>query len=324
MATFGAYGLKEVTRRLDDWGLTYKKRWGQNFLLDRNICEKIAQYGLRLIGEAKKHNAITIWEIGPGLGSFSDVLYAHNPEGKLILFEIDYGMIRMLTQYIEDEGLSSHIDIVSGDAETSIPLYVEKLASTYHNKADESVFPDLITGNLPYSSGVRLLLVASKVASYIKEICGVEFAYIPMSVMLQKEAAERLVASPNTKEYGVSTVLLQALYDIKIDFEVVPTSFYPIPHVSSVICNLVPKENIPCYLLEELQVFQKIVHISFLQRRKMLRNTLGAFLRTQHIDDYEELCMQHDIGMEKRAENITPQQFIDLSIDLLAKGKKLQ
>lgn len=312
------YGKEQIKQRLSEWGLAYKKRWGQNFLCDKTIADKIVKQAYSLLEKEKQELPQHIWEIGAGLGALSESLYAHNPEGMLTVFEIDYGIISMLHHYMKEAHIEHKIHIVSGDAEKTMSEHIQK------NQQNPLPFPTLLCGNLPYNAGVRIMIAASCLPSVWTSLrespiqspsqSPEQCSYIPMCVMLQKESAERIVSPPHRKQYGISSVLLQTLYDISISFEVDATCFYPVPHVDSVICSLTPKKNIPFYTRTQLQTLQQIVHASFGQRRKILNNTLGHFLQSKGIEDYENLCQSVGISMKHRAENISPEQFMNLAL----------
>lgn len=322
METIGVYSTTELKKRLLEWNIASKKRWGQNFLVDKQMSIKIVHaitsIALSYWGQKPIQN---IWEIGPGFGALSGVFLEQiqNSTGciNLSLFEIDYGIIKMLSHFISLLHEDEHVQIFGGNAEKSIPARVEEI--------DGESLPQIVCGNLPYSSGVRLLITGSKIMAFATKlnICNIQHGMrteqsrnIPMCVMLQKEVAERLVAPMHTKQYGVSSVLLRTMYDITILFSVPATSFYPVPNVESVMCALVPRAGCPVYTLSQHKRLHQIVHSSFIQRRKILRNTLGAFLISLGVSNYAELCDLHGINLEDRAENISPDQYMALAQEL--------
>lgn len=293
------YRTSNIKVLLSQWNIACKKRWGQNFLINEQSCEHIAgdihkiisqQCALLNISSVKE---TVIWEIGAGFGALTGKLLSICSPLSLVLFEIDYGLVRALTHYINTHELSS-VHIVQGDAEKRVHHY------------SDSPSPIIICGNLPYISGVRILLSCNRLSL-------IHGHYIPFCVMIQKEVAERLMAPVGTKQYGISSVLLQAHYDIQILRHIPSQYFYPQPNVESVICSLIPRQDDPLLTKNQLDTFQSIVKISFSQRRKKLRNTLLPFLESKHIPDVELLCQQADITLDDRAEMITCQQFMQLA-----------
>lgn len=311
MSTLASYKSDDISKELATWNLSIKKRWGQNFLVDKNICNRIAHNILTIAGYPKVDPA-RVWEIGPGFAGLTESILDLAPHVILTLFEIDYGIIKRLHVKLEEQGLQKQVTIVGGDAGHSLIEHSKRIRL--------DTIPQVICGNLPYSSGVRLLIAASRIASKIalsnQQTQSKTLTYIPMCTMLQKEAAERLCATHGNKEYGISTVLLQVMYHINLMFSVSPTAFTPPPHVESVMCSLIPRTDVPLYSLDHLDMLTRIVQASFAHRRKTLKNTLGNFLASNNIENYDEICSSVNIDLSMRAENITPDQYMALSLKI--------
>jgi 16S rRNA (adenine1518-N6/adenine1519-N6)-dimethyltransferase len=215
------------------------KRLGQNFLVDRNISNKI----IRQINLS--HTKILL-EIGPGLGSLTELIL-EMPTERVIVVEYD----RNCLNYLHELGKKyPKLEILHMDA----------------LKVDEIEFIKnrfIIVSNLPYNISVILTLKWLDISENIDH----------MVLMFQKEVAERITAKPCTKSYGAVSIFIQYLCDAIICFDVPPTCFSPAPKVTSSVVKLIPKKDIT----ERLKIYQNIKTIcnkTFNQRRKMLRNTL--------------------------------------------------
>ncbi|AGF48830.1 16S rRNA (adenine(1518)-N(6)/adenine(1519)-N(6))-dimethyltransferase RsmA [Candidatus Kinetoplastidibacterium galati] len=223
-----------------------RKRFGQNFLIDDSIIEKI------MIAINPKSND-SIIEIGPGLSALTAPLL--DKLDSLIAIEIDKDIARIL----RDRYSSKKLILLENDV----------------MKQDFSIFGRniRIVGNLPYNISSPLLFHLMSVADIV----------IDQHFMLQKEVVDRMVAIPSSKSYGRLSVMLQERYKIEKLFDVSPESFYPKPKVFSSIVRLIPlsdERNKPNnYLL-----FKKIVLEAFSKRRKTLRNSLKNISKNIHWD----------------------------------------
>jgi 16S rRNA (adenine1518-N6/adenine1519-N6)-dimethyltransferase len=217
-----------------------KKRFGQNFLVDRNIIADI----IRAIRPEPGDNMV---EIGPGLGALTRPLL--KTLKTLHVVEIDRDIIaRLKTDYPQDK-----IVIHEGDA---LKFDFASLAA-----------PLRIVGNLPYNISSPLLFHFAAYASRIAD----------MHFMLQNEVVERMVAAPSTPEYGRLSVMLQYRFYMEKLIDVPPQSFRPAPKVDSAIVRMIPIAGDKIGVLDE-ELFAQVVSAAFGQRRKTLRNTLRNWL----------------------------------------------
>ena len=226
----------EIISMLESHGIKLKKRWGQNFLINRGAREKIVDLLELEEGEL-------VWEIGPGLGSLTSLLLERNVH--VVVFEIDRGLCRVVE---EELGNSDRLGIVCGD-------FVKEW-----KKLEKR--PNKILGNLPYSSASQIMV------SMIKE------GFVPpLSVYtLQKDMVKRMTAKPGTKDYSSFSVLCQYAMDIKVHGDLNPGSFFPRPEVISTVITVTPRVNIERAKNEAL--FFTLVKALFSSRRKTLRNNL--------------------------------------------------
>lgn len=217
----------------------FKKKYGQNFLNNDEILEKIAS-------SFKCSDNGKILEIGPGAGALTKKLIKSGNE--IIAFEIDEELRSKL-----DKIDANNLKIIYGD-------FLNVKLNDYFNK-NEKIY---VVANIPY------YITTPIITKFIDE------NYIPeeMVLMVQKEVALRLCAKPGTRDYGAITVLLSYYFDIEYLFTVDRTDFYPVPNVDSAIIKFTKKNNL---LKCDYEKLKKIVFDSFKQKRKNLRNNLKNY-----------------------------------------------
>jgi 16S rRNA (adenine1518-N6/adenine1519-N6)-dimethyltransferase len=250
-----------------------KKSLGQNFLLDLNLTSKIARQAGTLKG-------FEVVEVGPGPGGLTRAILAEGAE-RVIVIERDPRCLPAL------EEISAHypdrLVIVEGDA----------LQVDYRQHL---VRPARIIANLPYNVATPLLtgwLLSEPWPSWFSS----------MTLMFQKEVAERICASPGSKAYGRLSILAQWRTAAEIAFDVGPKAFTPPPKVTSSVVVLKPRQNpLPC----EARKLERVTQAAFGQRRKMLRASLKPL-------GGATLLEKVGIDGEKRAENLTIEEFVTLA-----------
>ena len=216
-----------------------KKKWGQNFLVDNNLLEKI-------INNVKIDSNENVLEIGPGQGALSEKLVGICNE--LHMVEIDRDLISILKQHNK----LSQTEIINQDI-----LKVDLPALDIENP--------VVVGNIPYN------ITSPIVFWLIKYLASWNRAYL----MVQKELAQRLTAKIGTKDYSRLTVMTSLYFDIKICFLISPNVFLPKPKVQSAFIEIIKKENSSHHNIN-LKSFDQVVRMAFNQRRKMLRNSLSS------------------------------------------------
>ena len=219
----------------------FRKRWGQNFLVDRNLLEKI----VRTI-DPKKSDSIL--EIGPGEGALTELIYPIVKE--MVAIEID----PMLIEHLKNRESLKGLNIVHGDV----------LLQDIENLPVKNLVR--VIGNIPYN------ITSPIIFWLIEQLHFWDDAFI----MMQKEVAERLSAVAGTKAYGRFTVVTGAYLNMEYCFTIPPDVFIPKPKVDSAIIRFTKKEN-PLISDEKYMRFNKLVSAAFSQRRKMLRNTLKGW-----------------------------------------------
>lgn len=263
--------LPPLRETLAEHGLMAKKSFGQHFLLDLNITRKIAR--LAQVGQGDH-----VIEVGPGPGGLTRALLETG--ARVTAIEKDPRFLPLL------EDLAS----VAGGA---LAIRVEDALG-----ADEATLaqgaPAHVVSNLPYNVGTALL---------IKWLTGT-FTPASMTLMFQKEVAERVVALPGDEAYGRLSVLAQATAHAALVMDVGPRAFTPPPKVSSAVVHLTPRADRPAP--ERLAALQAITAAAFGQRRKMLRSSLKVL-------GGEALCAKVGIAPEARAETISVEGFLALA-----------
>ncbi len=265
--------LREV---IETHGLAAKRSLGQNFLLDLNLTLKIAKSAGSLTG-------LTIVEIGPGPGGLTRALLAAGAD-RVIAIERDARCIPALKE-ISDH-YPERLEIIEADA---MHFDVRPLLNNS---------PARIIANLPYNIGTELL------TGWLTEPDWPPF-FRSMTLMFQREVAERIVATPqNRKDYGRLGVLCGWRSDAKILFNVPPSAFTPPPTIMSSIVQLIPK---PSPEKCDVKTLEKVTAAAFGQRRKMLRQSLKALGNAQNLLDMT------GIDGTKRAEELPVSDFVALA-----------
>lgn len=220
-----------------------KKSFGQHFLKDEQIAERIADSLQRAAETAQ------VLEVGPGMGMLTKHLLSHR-EYKTFAVEADRDMVAYLGKNYADFAQNRLVskDFLDFDA----PAFFEGK-------------PFCLIGNYPYNISTQILFKLLDWRNQVPEMVG----------MFQKEVADRVVSKPGSKVYGITSVLTQAFYKTEYLFTVERTAFNPPPKVVSAVIRLTRKDGfeLPC----DEKRFRTIVKTAFGQRRKMLRNTLKPF-----------------------------------------------
>jgi 16S rRNA (adenine1518-N6/adenine1519-N6)-dimethyltransferase len=225
-----------------------RKRFGQNFLNDAGIIDRI----VRSIAPKPDDNLV---EIGPGQGALTAPLLAACPQ--LHVIEIDRDLIPiLLAQFAK----YPHFQIHQQDA---LNFDFTQLTSTR---------PLRIVGNLPYNISTPLIFHLLSFQSHVSD----------MHFMLQKEVVQRLAASAGDPHYGRLSVMVQYYCEVEHLFAVPPECFTPQPKVDSAIVRLKPHTTLP-FIATNLDIFSRLVNVAFQQRRKTLRNSLKQLLDTDII-----------------------------------------
>ena len=233
---------KELRAFLEERGIGMRKKFGQNFLIDRNAR-------LRLLNALEIDNGNMVWEIGPGLGAMTGEILLRGAE--LCAFEIDRAFSAILRELY---GANRRFTLIEGDVFKTWP------ANDSPRVNDEEIY---LLGNLPYNIAAALLADFIEKGRFFKR----------MVITVQKEVAQRICAKCGTPNYSSFSVLCSSVYEARSLFDIKGSCFYPSPRVDSQgirLDLLQPPKVLP-------RLFYPMVRSLFSARRKTLRNTLSAF-----------------------------------------------
>ena len=235
--------LQRTLYILKQYEFSTKKKFGQNFLIDEGVLSGIVESA----GVTKEDHVL---EIGPGIGSMTH--YLCEEAAHVTAVEIDDKLIPILTDLMQgyDNFTLIHDDILKVD--------LEALAQEAGGKAFK------VVANLPYYITTPIVM----------ELLEKKLPIESITIMVQKEVAERMQAGPGTKAYGALSLAVQYYADAEIEMEVSPSSFLPPPQVSSTVIKLTPYEKPPVEVEDEKLMF-RLIRDSFNQRRKTLVNALS-------------------------------------------------
>ena len=250
-----------------------RKRFGQNFLTDGAIIDGIVDAINPQAGEP-------MVEIGPGLMALTQPLVER--VGKLTVIELDRDLAVRLR-------LRPELDVIESDV---LKVNFRAIATRL------GVAKLRVAGNLPYNISSPILFHLLEQVDVVQD----------QHFMLQKEVIDRMVAAPATAAYGRLTVMLQWRYDMVNVLNVPPESFDPPPKVDSAVVRMVPREQ-PATL--DAKLLEDMVRVSFSQRRKILRNTLGRWL--------EEKGFAGEFDLQRRAEEVPVTEYEQLAAQLSQK-----
>ncbi|WP_085504830.1 16S rRNA (adenine(1518)-N(6)/adenine(1519)-N(6))-dimethyltransferase RsmA [Thalassobacillus devorans] len=277
---------------LEQYGFSFKKSLGQNFLIDANILENIVRYA----GVDERSGAI---EIGPGIGALTEQLARH--AGRVVAFEIDQRLVPILEETLSPYDNVSVInkDILEADVHEVIKTNFEPGQSLK------------IVANLPYYITTPILM------KLLMERLPVD----NITVMIQKEVADRMAASPNTKSYGSLSIAVQYYTEAKVVMNVPKTVFMPQPNVDSAVLQLVLRDVPPVQVTDE-DFFFSTVQATFGQRRKTLMNNLSRHFKGElEKDQIRETLANIGIEPSRRGESLTMEEFAVLANAFYEKQK---
>ncbi len=271
--------MASVKSELKQHGLFPRKKLGQHFLVDPNILNKVVR-------TARVGKEDVVLEVGPGLGQMTVAL--SRQAKKVIAVEIDERLAAVLKQKLED---LPNVEVIRDDIlEVDFKLLFKR-----------ETRPIKVVANLPYQISTPLLFRFIE----SKEIFSV------LTLMLQKEVAERMAACPGRKEYGPLSIFIQAFSDVSIQFIIKPTAFYPPPEVESALVHVTWKEK-PMIETKDEDWFKRVVKACFSYRRKTLMNSL-RHSELPLPESVESRVEKIGIDSRRRPETLSIQEFVKLS-----------
>lgn len=282
-----------VTRAvLERHGFTFKKSFGQNFLTDTNILQKI-------VDTAEIDENVNVIEIGPGIGALTEFLAENAAE--VMTFEIDERLVPILADTLRD---FDNVRVVNEDI----------LKSDLQARIKEFANPNLpikVVANLPYyiTTPILMHLIES----------GIPFS--EFVVMMQREVADRISAQPNSKSYGSLSIAVQYYMTAKVAFIVPRTVFVPAPNVDSAILKMVRRDQ-PAVGVKDEAFFFKVSKASFTHRRKTLWNNLTSYFgKSNEVKTKLESALDNaELSPSVRGEALNLQEFARLADSLYDEG----
>lgn len=273
---------------LERFNLSAKKSLGQNFLKDPNILEKI-------VDAAEIDSESIVIEIGPGIGSLTEFLARRAKQ--VYAFEIDQNLLPVLDYTLE------------GYDNVTV-FYQDILAVDYGEFADKYLAEGQkvsVVANLPYYITTPIIMNLLKSSLPMERLV----------LMMQKEVADRMEASPGTKAYGSLTLAVQYYSQVRQLFDVPRTVFAPQPNVDSVMIELIPHSEKP-HLSDQPEFLGEVIRASFASRRKTIWNNLRAYFSDKSSHPLiKESLVAAGIDPSRRGETLTLEEFVALTQELI-------
>ncbi len=290
MAFLGTPG--NTVQILKKYNFSFQKKYGQNFLVDTNILEKIVE-----VSGITKQDCVL--EIGPGIGTMTQYLAENARE--VVAVEIDRALIPILKDTLS---AYDNVDIINEDI---LKADIRRIAEEKNGGR-----PFKVVANLPYYITTPIIMGLFESGVALESI----------TVMVQKEVAERMTVGPGTKDYGALSLAVQYFCKPEVMMQVSPSCFLPKPSVGSAVIRLTRYKDAPVRVKEERQMFA-IIRASFNQRRKTLVNGLSNAAELQMTkQDVSEALERMGLPPAVRGETLTLAQFAELSDILTEKRQK--
>lgn len=277
--------IRETKFIMNKYNITASKSLGQNFLVDSEVV-----YGIVDSAEVSKDDLII--EIGPGLGTLTSVLL--EKAGKVVCIELDKRMVNIISDRFS---LYSNFEVINEDVlKVSLNNIIEK------NLKENNLKQAKVVANLPYYITTPIIMKLLEDRLNLSSI----------TVMVQKEVAERLAEKPGGKESGAITYSINYFADSEIVINVPNTSFIPAPEVNSAVIKLTLLKEPRVKVIDEPTLF-KVIKIAFMQKRKTLANSLYNGKILEDKEKVEEMLEKLNIDLKIRAEKLTLEQFAQIA-----------
>lgn len=272
------YSPKKIKEIIELNDFNFKKKFGQNFIIDENIIDSI-------INKSDIDKNTLVIEVGPGAGSLTYKL-AENSKN-VICYEIDTTLKDILANNLKK---FDNVDIIYND------FLKQNIKEDIKRYDYDKLY---VVANLPYYITTPILM------KIIEDNIGVD----KIVVMVQKEVGDRFKAKPNSKDYSSLSVYLNYYFDVKKVLDVSRNVFMPKPNVDSIVVEFSKKEKIN---LKNEQLFFKLVRDSFKQKRKNLRNNLKEY----DLEKIANILNKYNFDLTARAEQLDINVFIDIANNL--------
>jgi 16S rRNA (adenine1518-N6/adenine1519-N6)-dimethyltransferase len=271
--------MTSLRQELRDYGFFPKKRLGQHFLVDRNILNKVVR-----TAEVGKGDVVV--EVGPGPGEMTRALARLVKH--VIAVEIDPQLVEILKKRLTD---CPNVEVVKSDI----------LKVDFKGLCQKEGQPIKVVANLPYQISTPLLF----------RFIEAKEAFSTLTLMLQREVAERMAAPSGGKEYGPLSIFVQMFLDVSIRFFIKPSAFFPPPKIESAVVHMVWKEK-PRVEQKDEEWFKKVVRACFGYRRKTLLNALKHSELFLH-ESPESKMERAGIDPQRRPETLSIGEFVRLA-----------
>ena len=273
------YSPKKMESFLKNKNFNFKKSFGQNFIVDKNIIDNIIKFSL-----VDKDTMVI--EIGPGAGSLTTALAESSKS--VLCYEIDDSLKDVLSDSLKN---FDNVDIIYQD------FLKANVSETLKKYNYDKLY---VIANLPY------YITTPIITKIIEDKLNVD----KIVIMVQKEVGDRLKAQPGSKDYNSLSIYISYYFNVKKLMDVSRNVFLPKPNVDSIVIELSKKEN--KYKLKNENVFFKLVRDSFAQKRKTLRNNLKAY----DLNIIEKVLNKYGYDLSVRAENLSIDIFVDIANNL--------
>lgn len=276
------YSPKKMNELLEKNDFSFKKKFGQNFIVDENIINSI-------ISKSEIDKDTLVIEIGPGAGSLTYKLAKASKN--VLCYEIDTTLQEVLKENISD---CDNVEVIYQDfLQANVLKDLEKYS---YNKL-------YVVANLPYYITTPIII------KMIEDGIPVD----KMVVMVQKEVGDRFKAVPGNKDYGSLSVFLNYYFDVRKLLDVSCNVFLPKPNVDSIVVEFKKKDVVP--QISDKELFFKLIRDSFSQKRKTLRNNLKGY----DLEKIEEALKEYNYDLSIRAEQLSLDVFVNIANSLSSK-----
>ena len=270
------YSPSKMKEKLNEKSFNFKKKFGQNFIIDENVIKNI-------ISKSEIDKDTLVIEIGAGAGSLTSYLGKYSKN--VIAYEIDKTIKPVLEENIENNTKIIYDDFLKRNIDEDIKKY--EYSKLY------------VVANLPYYITTPIIIKLIKQEINIDKIV----------VMVQKEVGDRFRAKPGTKQYNALTVLLDYYYNVEKILDVSKNVFLPKPNVDSIVVSFTKKQQ---KALKNQEIFFKLIKDAFKQKRKTLKNNLKGY----DLEKISKILDKYGMDLSIRAENIPTEIFVEIANNL--------
>jgi 16S rRNA (adenine1518-N6/adenine1519-N6)-dimethyltransferase len=273
------YSPKTMSYLIEKNGFNFKKKFGQNFIIDENVINGI-------VAKSGIDKDTLVIEVGPGAGSltYKLALSAKN----VIAFEIDETVKNILEENLHD---IENVEVIYKDF---LKIKIEDYINKYEYKKIS------VVANLPYNITTPIIMKLIEDGIPVDKIV----------IMVQKEVGDRFKAKPGTRDYSSLSVFLDYYFDIKKVMDISRNIFIPKPNVDSIVLEFIKKES--KFELKNEDFFFKLVKDSFVQKRKTLRNNLLNY----DLNKIQKVLEKYNLDLSVRAEHLKIEIFVDIANEL--------